>query len=108
MLKNFNKNSVDFTFIINLVKGIIKHKKYINLIIKKYTYKKVRYLGKIEKIILSIAIYEFKKNKNTPYKVIINESIELTKKFCNVNSYKLINSIINTIYISEYKINHDK
>ncbi len=102
LLINDFKN-IDIKYFLKLVTGIIKNKKNINKIIKTYTFNKIKYLGKIEKIILSIAIYEFEKNKFIPYKVIINESVKLAKKFSNLNSYKFINSIIDKIYNSKYK-----
>ncbi len=94
---NLYKN-IDKIYFKKIIYGVINNIKYIKKIIKKKKKKGTKYIGKIEKIILYIAIYELKIEKNIPFKVIINESIELAKKFSSNNSYKFINSILDTIY----------
>ncbi len=90
--------NIDWNYFKKITYGIIKNYKYINNIIKENLNKNTKYLNKIEQIILSIAIYEFKMNNYIPYKVIINESIELAKKFSHKFSHKLINSFLDKIY----------
>ncbi len=104
-LKEFKKikpeifKKIDLLYLKKIIKGIKKNIKYIKNIISSNIYKKTKYIGNIEYAILYIAIYELKINKILPYKVIINESILLSKKFGYLNSYKLINKIIHNIYI---------
>ncbi len=104
-IKDFKKikpkifNEIDLLYLKKIIKGINKNIKYIKNIISSNIYKKTKYIGNIEYAILYIAIYELKINKKLPYKVIINESILLSKKFGYLNSYKLINKIIHNIYI---------
>ncbi len=50
-------------------------------------------LGQIDLIILKLAIYEMVYEK-TPPAVMINESIELSKKFCSEKSPALINAVL--------------
>ncbi len=98
ILKNIN-----LYYLYKILNGIKKNKKYIKKIILKSLSIKETYIGKIEFFILNIAIYELKINNKIPYKIIIDESIKLAKKFgCN-NSYKLINKILDKIY--KYKKN---
>ncbi len=96
---NFNKN-IDQYYHNIIIYGVINNIKNIKNYIKKNINKNTKYIDIIEKIILYIAIYEYK-NLKTPYKVIINESIELAKKFSTQNSYKLINSILDKILIKK-------
>ncbi len=94
---NIFKN-INLSYLHKILDGIKKNKKYIKKIIFLCLSSKKTYIGKIEFFILNIAIYELKISKKIPYKVIINESIKLAKKFgCN-NSYKLINNILDKIY----------
>ncbi len=90
-------NNIDIIYLLKILIGIEKNYKYINLIIKKYIYNSTKYIGNIEYSILYISIYEIKINKILPYKIIINESILLAKKFGAYNSYKLINKILDNI-----------
>jgi N utilization substance protein B len=51
----------------------------------------------IELIILRIAIYEMAKRPDVPYRVVINEALELAKKFGSVEGYKFVNGILDHI-----------
>lgn len=48
---------------------------------------------KTDLAILIVAIYEMKYLKQ-PYKVVINEAVELSKKYSNDNSYKFVNGLL--------------
>ncbi len=91
IFKNINKKYLN-----NILYWVKNNKKYINKILK-LNLKKKRYIGLIKISIIKIAIYEIKKNKKLDKKIIINESIKLTKKFGSQNDYKLINKILHRI-----------
>lgn len=57
-------------------------------------------LNKVDKAILSLAIYELFYT-NTPSVVAINEAIELSKKYSEEKVVKLINGVLDNIYHSE-------
>ncbi len=97
LINNNILKNINITYLYKILSGVYKNIKYIKKILIKNINKKTKYIGKIEKTILYIAIYEIKKNKKLSYKIIINESIKLSKKFCSINSYKFINSILDKI-----------
>ena len=43
-------------------------------------------------------IFELIYNDSTPYKVIINEAVELSKNFGSNNSSKFINGVLGTVF----------
>ncbi len=51
-------------------------------------------ISAIELSILRIATFEFLKQPDVPYKVVINEAIELAKKFGADKSHKFINGVV--------------
>jgi N utilization substance protein B len=53
-------------------------------------------LGKIEQAILLNGCAEFDL-KETEAAVIIDESVQLAKKYCDADTYKLINSVLDVI-----------
>lgn len=53
-------------------------------------------LSKVDKAIISLAIYEFK-DTDTPEVVVINEAIELSKKYSDEKVTKMINSVLDKI-----------
>ncbi len=48
----------------------------------------------IEKSILLIAMVELDTDSDVPYKVVINESVELAKSFGGTDGYKYVNGVI--------------
>lgn len=54
-------------------------------------------LDPIEKAILRLAVYELKYALDVPYKVVINEAIELAKSFGAEDSHKYINGVLDKI-----------
>lgn len=86
------------SYFVNIVRTAIqnqeRYKEYINQVIKKgWTYDR---LGAIEKAILINGCAEFDL-KEVEAAVIINESVELAKKYCDEDTYKLINRILDVI-----------
>lgn len=54
-------------------------------------------VGNVERNILRLAIYEFLHAKEVPAPVVINEAIEITKKFCSGESSGFINGVLDRI-----------
>ena len=54
-------------------------------------------LDKVELAILRIGVYELSKRVDVPYKVAINEGIELVKYFGATESHKYINGILDKV-----------
>ena len=54
-------------------------------------------LGPTEKAILYLGVYELKFQPEVPYKVVINEAVELSKLYGADGSYKLVNSSLDKI-----------
>lgn len=55
-------------------------------------------LNKIDLAILRLAVYELKVKKKVPPKVVIDEAVELAKKYGSDNSAKFINGALATLY----------
>jgi len=55
-------------------------------------------LDPIELAILRIGCYELKYCKDIPFKVVINEAVELAKRFGGEKSHKYINSILDKLH----------
>lgn len=54
-------------------------------------------LGCIEYLVLCIALFELTRCFDVPYKVVINEAIELTKIYGAEKSHKFINGVLDKI-----------
>lgn len=52
---------------------------------------------KIDRAILSLAVTEIKYYKNTPVAVVINEAVELAKKYGTDKSYSFVNGLLKKV-----------
>ncbi len=51
----------------------------------------------IELAILRLSIYELAKRLDIPYRVSINEALELTKKYGSAEGFKFVNSVLDQV-----------
>ncbi|WWP01029.1 MAG: transcription antitermination factor NusB [Candidatus Dasytiphilus stammeri] len=94
--QNFNFKDVDKTYFSELIEGVTDH--YItidNLIQPCLMIRRIHEIGHIEKAILRLSIFELSRRQDIPYKVVINEGIELAKIFGAEDSHKFINGVLN-------------
>lgn len=85
-----------------MIKGVLNSYDEIEQIISKYLKNwKLSRLSKIEHTILILATYELKYRPEVPGKVVINEAIELGKKYSTKESSSFINGILDNIFKQE-------
>jgi N utilization substance protein B len=54
-------------------------------------------LSPIEHAVLLIGAYEMKNNLDIPYRVVINEAVELTKSFGGIDGHKYVNGVLDKL-----------
>lgn len=54
-------------------------------------------LDPVERGVLLLACYELKSRIDIPYRVVINEAIELARSFGATDSYKYVNSVLDRV-----------
>ncbi len=88
------------------VKGILKtHEELEEILVKYLKNWKLSRISKIEHTIFILAIYELKYHPEVPGKVVINEAIELGKKYSTKESAGFVNGILDNIFKQELKRN---
>ncbi len=88
---------VENEFVNTIVNGVLDHIEELNTLANRYmTDWTIDRIDKIGSAILRVAIYELKYT-DTPEVVVINEAIELAKKYCDDNIKKMINAILDKI-----------
>lgn len=89
----------DQDFACKLVELYTQNKEDIESMIKKYLkgYELDR-VYKIDRAIICLAISEYVYQKQTPKAIVINESVNLAKKFGTDKSYAFVNAILKAIF----------
>ncbi|UAJ65266.1 transcription antitermination factor NusB [Candidatus Schneideria nysicola] len=79
--------------------GTATHAEKLDKLMLPYLSRRIEQIGYIELAVLRLALYEFLQCKDVPYRVTINEAIELAKKFGPKESYKFINGVLDKIAV---------
>ena len=94
---NVSEEIQDFTQ--TLIKNIFIHKKEVDGLLKKISANWVPdRMAMIDKNILRLGICELMFDSKTPPKVVINEAVEIAKKFGTEESPDFINGILDKVY----------
>lgn len=93
------ENTLTPAYLDQLVSGVIAHQAEIEAEIGKYLKAgwTIGRLTKVDRIVLSIAVFEIKYTDETPAKVAINEAIELAKDFGEAQSANFINGVLKQV-----------
>lgn len=88
----------DIEYVKNTTNGILKQKENISKLISENLAEKwtIERISKIDLVILKLAIYELK-NTDIPFKVAINEAVELAKTYGDDNSKMFVNGVLASI-----------
>lgn len=98
-LHEFAPSFDDHGFILNLVRGVVQHRRDIDAAIQQFAPEwPIEQITTVDRNILRIGIYELRFADDIPPKVAINEAIELAKTFGGESSGKFINGVLGAIY----------
>lgn len=83
---------------IRLIEGVVAHRDDIDPIIEAAAPQfPVGQLAIVDRNVLRLAIYELHYVPDIPYRVVINEAVEIAKRFGGPNSGKFVNGVLGTI-----------
>jgi N utilization substance protein B len=91
------ERKTDLDYFKELLRGIPANQEEIDAEIKPFLNRSMSEIDPIELSVLRLATYELMKRPDIPYRVIINEALELTKKFGSVEGFKFVNGILDRI-----------
>jgi N utilization substance protein B len=94
---NQKEGKISKAFFSNLILNIPKNISVLDEIIEPSLNRDFSELGPTEKAVMYLAVYELKFQTEVPYKVVINEAVELTKLYGADGAYKLINTSLDKI-----------
>ncbi|VTU06950.1 transcription antitermination protein NusB [Actinobacillus porcinus] len=88
---------VDVPYFRKLFRGAVANLDSVDATMAEFLDRASEELTPIEKAILRLAVYELKFELDVPYKVVINEAIELAKTFGAEDSHKYINGVLDKV-----------
>lgn len=94
----------DQIYFSELIQGVIHQVQTLDTVIEPFLSRALEELDFVELAVLRIAAYELKVRLEIPYRVIINEALNLTKNFGATDSYKFVNGVLDKM-AKELRVN---
>jgi N utilization substance protein B len=89
--------SVDQDYFSELLLGVLTELTVIDAVLEKHMPRKINNVDPVERAILRIGAYEFIKRLDVPYRVVLNEAVILSKKFCAEKSHTFVNAVLDKV-----------
>ncbi|MFT7178280.1 MAG: N utilization substance protein B [Oceanospirillaceae bacterium] len=83
-----------------LLRGVAAQRESLDTMIEQHLDRKLSDLDPIELNVLRMGAYELSDSVSVPYRVVINECIELAKVFGATDGHKYVNSILDKVAIN--------
>jgi N utilization substance protein B len=87
----------DMAFFQALVKCVMEKTTDIDALLKPFLDREAAHLDQIERAVLRMSTCELQNHPEVPYKVIINESVNLTKKFGADQAHRFVNGVLDKV-----------
>ena len=87
----------DGEFFLATLRGVIGQQERLTALVSTHIDRPFRELSPIEACVLLMGACELVHNPETPYRVIINEAIELTKAFGGTDGHKYVNGVLDKV-----------
>ena len=84
----------DLEYFEALVRGVVRHAGELDLVLAKFIDRSVAQVDPIERAVLRIAAFELAHRPDVPYRVVINEAIETTKRFGAEQGHTYVNGVL--------------
>lgn len=92
-----NMSQFDAEFFSELVSGVASSISELDTLLEKYMSRSAESVDPVERSILRLATYEFVNRFDVPYRVVLNEAVNISKEFCAENSHAFVNAVLDKV-----------
>jgi N utilization substance protein B len=97
MADDVDFDRADETFFRQLIEGVAEHMQELERRIAVYVDREVAELSPVEHAILCLSAYELIHDPTVPYRVVINEGVELAKIYGGIDGHKYVNGVLDKL-----------
>lgn len=90
-------SEVDLEYFDQLVRGIPLHLHELDDHLAPFLDRDIDDVDPVERAILRVGVYEFEFHPEIPYKVVLNEGVELAKTFGAEHGHKYVNAVLDKV-----------
>ena len=90
-------SKVDLAYFRDILQGVHREQEELDRLLEPFLDRPIHEVDAIELAIVRLGAYELKHRLDVPYRVVINEGIEMAKKFGGTEGHKFVNSILDKL-----------
>lgn len=90
-------SATDIDYFSHLVTNALKHLQEVDDIMRPCLSRDLSELNPVELAVLRLAVYEFKYRLDIPYRVVINEAIDLTNEYGADQGFRFVNGVLDAL-----------
>ena len=90
-------DKADLEHLNTLLHGVIREADSLSADLAPCLDRPIEQLSPVERAVLLVAVYELKHHVDIPYRVVINEAVELAKTFGGADGYKYVNGVLDKL-----------
>lgn len=84
----------DLEYFEDLVRGVLQHRAALDEALAGYLDRTVEEVDPIERAVLRLSAYELQHRIDVPYRVVLNEAIEIAKRFGSEHGHTYVNGVL--------------
>ena len=88
---------VDIEYFTSCFEGFCNSYEELDPVYEPYLDRTVEELGLVERTVLRLGTYELLEREDVPFRVVINEWVDLTKDFGAEDSFKFVNGVLDQV-----------
>jgi N utilization substance protein B len=90
-------DKADHEHLDTLLHGVIRDSEALSADLTPCLDRPIDQLSPVERAVLLVAAFELKNHVDIPYRVVINEAVELAKTFGGADGYKYVNGVLDKL-----------
>ncbi|NMG02306.1 transcription antitermination factor NusB [Azoarcus taiwanensis] len=90
-------DKADREFFVGLMRGAVDQIDELQAEFAPFIHREVHELSPVERAILLLATFELKHHIEIPYRVVINEAIELAKSYGGTDGHRFVNGVLDKL-----------
>lgn len=90
-------DKVDREFFVGLLRSTLNNVDSLQAEFAPFIHRTVEELSPVERAVLLLATHELKHSIETPYRVVINEAIELAKGYGGTDGHRFVNGVLDKL-----------
>lgn len=87
----------DIELFSQLLRGVVDHNQALVEVISPHLERDINELSPIEFSVLLLGAFELTRHPEVPYRVVINEAVELAKTFGGTDGHKFVNGVLDKL-----------